>query len=253
MPAAGAHYQFGQLVQASASPAVTQAISSHQAMFDLGTQGPDILFFYRPYSKNPISRLGHILHSHSGHHLLLPLLPERSDWSPALTAYLLGLCCHYILDSRCHPRINQLAPTTKQHQRIEAALDRLVFDSYHLTAPRHHMAPTKVDIPALQAVYSELTRGQLREAAASLHHYNHLLEHPRLVSTLEGIAGKPGAFSLMCVPPEIAPEDSVHQLLPLFQAAIPQACRLLAILLDTATNDDTLLREMNLNYEGVTP
>lgn len=253
MPAAGAHYQFGQLVQASCSPAVAQAISIHQAMFDLGTQGPDILFFYRPYSKNPISRLGGTIHSHSGHHLLLPLLPERENWSAPLTAYLLGLCCHYSLDSACHPRINQLAPTTKEHQRIEAALDRLVFDSYHLTAPRHHMVPTGVDIPTLQAVYPELTRVLLKEAAASLHHYNRLLEHPKLVSTLEGILGKTGAFSLMCVPKAVPSQDDVHQLLPLFHQAIPQACRLLSILLDKATTDDTLLREMNLNYEGVTP
>ncbi len=253
MPAAGAHYQFGQMVLRQCPPHVAQRIQQEKGMFDLGTQGPDILFFYRPYSKNPIAQLGGSIHRKGGHHLFLPLLPHRDSWSPALTAYLLGVCCHYGLDRLCHSLIDVIAPSHLQHQEIEAALDRLIFDQQGVTLPRQKMIPKAVDIPALQTVYDQLTKGQLREAAHSLRWYTHLLEHPRLLTTLEGISGKRGAFSPMCVPPQVASDAPAHQVLALFPTALEDTLRLMTIILDQETTEDDLLREMKLNYEGVTP
>ncbi len=250
MPAAGAHYQFGQLILQQCPPSIAQHIHSNKAMFDVGTQGPDLLFFYRPYHKNPVSQLGHAIHSRSGHHLLLPLLPERESWSPPLIAYLLGLCCHYSLDRSCHPLIMELAPSNVEHQQIEAALDRLVFDRHAITTPRHKMVPTHVDIAALQQIYPQLIRSQLKEATLSLHYYNLLLEHPRLVGGLERLLGKSGSFSPMCLPTQVAADAPAHQILPLFDGCIDSTLHLMSLLLDGNTHDDTLLNHMKQNYEG---
>lgn len=251
MPAAGTHYHFAQLVLHQCPPPIAQVILAEKDMFDLGAQGPDLLFFYRPYRKTPISQLGHSIHSRSGDYLLLPILSQRTSWSPALTAYLLGLCCHYGLDRTCHPLIIALAPSNVEHQRIESALDRLVFDHYAITIPRYKMLPRGGDISALQAVYSQLTPAQLRECVRSTHGYNHLLEHPRLVTALEGLLGKRGKFSEMCLPATVAEDAPAHQILPLFHRAIPSTLKLLELLMDPEMSDETLLAEMNLNYEGV--
>ena len=47
--------------------------------------------------------------------------------SPALMAYLLGFGCHYILDSTCHPYVNQVAAEGKvSHTLFEKEFDRML-------------------------------------------------------------------------------------------------------------------------------
>ena len=46
---------------------------------------------------------------------------------PALMAYLLGFGCHYILDSTCHPYVNQVAAEGKvSHTLFEKEFDRML-------------------------------------------------------------------------------------------------------------------------------
>ncbi len=253
MPAAGAHYQFGQLVLAQLDLCHCSCLPQYKNMFDLGCQGPDLLFFYRPYHKNMVACLGGALHRDSGAALFAPLVERRKMWTAPLTAYLLGVCCHYALDSACHPLIDQLAPSSTQHRVLEAALDRLVFDQYGIYAPRQELLPKKVDLSALQTSYPQLNPSILKESACSIRWYNHLLEHPKLVISLEKLLGKQGAFSSMCVPESVEADDTARQVLPLFEGAIPHALRLIALLLDQDSTEALLYREMEKNFEGVTP
>ena len=47
--------------------------------------------------------------------------------NPALMAYLLGFGCHYILDSTCHPYVNQVAAEGKiSHTLFEKEFDRML-------------------------------------------------------------------------------------------------------------------------------
>ena len=48
MPAAYAHYRFGQAVFSRLPAEKQKIIQAHRALYDLGLQGPDLLFHYRP-------------------------------------------------------------------------------------------------------------------------------------------------------------------------------------------------------------
>ena len=51
----------------------------------------------------------------------------RREKDPALMAYMLGFGCHYILDSTCHPYVNQVASQGKvSHTLLEKELDRML-------------------------------------------------------------------------------------------------------------------------------
>ena len=51
----------------------------------------------------------------------------REEKNPALMAYLLGFGCHYILDSTCHPYVNQVAAEGKiSHTLFEKEFDRML-------------------------------------------------------------------------------------------------------------------------------
>ena len=64
MPSVLAHYQFGQEVLKELSERTLQLVKSYKEEFDLGLQGPDILFFYKPYTGTYISKIGSEIHSH---------------------------------------------------------------------------------------------------------------------------------------------------------------------------------------------
>ena len=51
----------------------------------------------------------------------------RKEKNPALMAYMLGFGCHYILDSTCHPYVNQVAKEGKiSHTLLEKEFDRML-------------------------------------------------------------------------------------------------------------------------------
>lgn len=51
----------------------------------------------------------------------------RREKDPELMAYMLGFGCYYILDSTCHPYVNQVAKEGKvSHTLLEKELDRML-------------------------------------------------------------------------------------------------------------------------------
>ena len=110
MPDTTAHHYFGQQVF-KALPADVQALlSAHKSVFDLGLQGPDLLFYYKPFLNNQIRELGVQIHWHSARGRMAAAaarLRERAD--DAALCYLLGYACHHALDSAFHGDIARLA------------------------------------------------------------------------------------------------------------------------------------------------
>ena len=62
MPAAHAHYRFGQLVFSRLPEEKQKLIQAHRTLYDLGLQGPDLLFHYRPLRHDPQKGTGSRLH-----------------------------------------------------------------------------------------------------------------------------------------------------------------------------------------------
>ena len=55
MPASYTHQQFGnQVLNKLENTTIKKIINDNLNLYNIGLQGPDILFFYQPLKKNPI-------------------------------------------------------------------------------------------------------------------------------------------------------------------------------------------------------
>lgn len=128
MPAIYTHYTFGRNVMYHLPDELRHMIYNHQEAFEMGLQGPDILFFFRPYSSNPVSKLGYHMHEQPARKFFrrgARLIQRHFGRNSDQYAYLLGFVCHFTLDSECHPYINRMVEKTGvSHIAIEAELDK---------------------------------------------------------------------------------------------------------------------------------
>lgn len=139
MPAAYAHLTFGRRVFDSLPGGeVKNAVAPYRALFEIGLQGPDVLFFHRPLRGSPVSRLGNALHDKTGRSFLSRDLCRAARGGAR--AYLLGLICHFALDSECHTLVEYfMGVTGREHSTLETDLERhlMVRDGLN---PRAHVA-----------------------------------------------------------------------------------------------------------------
>ncbi|MEL7564419.1 MAG: zinc dependent phospholipase C family protein [Dehalobacterium sp.] len=154
-------------------------ISQNRLVFNLGTQGPDILFYHRvwPWAKKEgINKIGEIMHqdqvnaffSHAIEYIIKQDLKERN----MLTAYLSGYICHYALDFHTHAYIFYKTgfirsgdPATSKytyyHRVFETVLDVVMLK---LTLEKK---PIDINIPRLLQVTPDnaLSIGRLYQSA----------------------------------------------------------------------------------------
>ena len=135
MPTTYSHYRFGKEVYSALTPKQKTVIDSYRGLYDLGLHGPDLLFYYHPFSKNKVNQTGVNMHERPG---IAFFLPAASRWrscqnKKAALAYLYGVLCHFALDSTCHPYVEAASRRTGiSHSEIEAEYDRrnMEKDSY---------------------------------------------------------------------------------------------------------------------------
>lgn len=115
MPGFLTHYLFGQQI-ISKLDLITdcswfkKVLNRHPHVFNLGTQGPDLFFYYLPSNFNPKKKLGSVMHqTKTGAYFSCCLdylcKPLNKDTKEIFTAYLAGMICHYALDMNAHPFI----------------------------------------------------------------------------------------------------------------------------------------------------
>lgn len=129
MPAIATHYLFGKEIYKKLITKnrkdIIAIVRKHKKDFDLGLQGPDPMFYYRPTKKNDVTSYAEEIHSKSGKEFLeyaVQKIHETHDMR--LFAYTLGFVCHYALDSELHPIIKKLGKDDIGHVRLETELDR---------------------------------------------------------------------------------------------------------------------------------
>jgi hypothetical protein len=127
MPAIYAHDTFGRIVYKKSEGDMHDLIHRYSNFFRIGLQGPDYLFFYRPLKSNAVNELGHRLHEESALDFFTnarEIISDHGKDSPEM-AYILGVLCHFMLDSECHGYIDRMAEKTGiGHNDIETELDR---------------------------------------------------------------------------------------------------------------------------------
>lgn len=129
MPALYAHDRFGKEVAGKMDGELKEIISKYYKQFRIGLQGPDILFFYRPFYKNEVAKCGTHLHEISAYPFFehaLDVVREAGRDSREY-AYLMGFICHFILDSECHPYVAQMIEKTGvAHLEIEEEYEKML-------------------------------------------------------------------------------------------------------------------------------
>lgn len=127
MPAIYAHDRFGEKVSGKLGGELRRIVFEYYPQFEIGLQGPDLFFFYRPYYKNPILKYGHHLHEISAKPFFehaMKVISKRGRES-AQYAYLLGAICHFVLDSECHPYVTKMVKETGvRHLEMEEEFEK---------------------------------------------------------------------------------------------------------------------------------
>ena len=139
MPAIYTHVRFGEEVLSALPALLAVPVEKHKESFYLGTQGPDLLFYHKPFKskeKNPARKKGWYLHTISPESFFLNgakiLLADKSNYdengtfrpNSAECAYLIGFLCHFTLDCTTHPYIDSHSINGLSHGKIESELDK---------------------------------------------------------------------------------------------------------------------------------
>ena len=108
---------------------MAEVIRKYDAPFQIGLQGPDIFFFFGAHTDNPVVRFGEHLHNVSAAPFFtnaLGVIRQKGRMSREY-AYLCGFVCHFILDSECHPYVEEMIRETGvQHLEIEEEFEKLL-------------------------------------------------------------------------------------------------------------------------------
>ena len=136
MPGFLTHYIAGQTVLNSASPKITKRIKKYDRLFNLGTQGPDIFFYYLPGLIRKCSRqLGGEMHKNNLgifiSHMAYIAKKTPSPKCDCIFTYTAGLIMHYVVDVHAHPYVyakvyKEGAPKIKNsatHRHFETSID----------------------------------------------------------------------------------------------------------------------------------
>lgn len=188
MPATYAHYRFGQAVLARLPERERKIISSEQELFSIGLHGPDILFYYRPLSSNPICKTGYDMHNQPG----LAFFQAAGDrlkaqhFAPAPTAYLYGFLCHFALDVACHGYVGEKeAASGVSHGEIETEFDRFLLTEEGRnpvkTSITGHFHPSRRSAEVIAGCFGNLSPGEVLEALRSFRFFHWLFLAPSRV------------------------------------------------------------------------
>ena len=152
MPATYSHYRMGVALLPTFPADVRRTIQRFRRLYDVGLHGPDIFFYHNPLMRTGIGTLGAKLHAQTGREFFQRVCRiARLEKSEAAHSYIYGVLCHYVLDSVCHPFVEEqaaLGPAT--HTQIEAEFDRFLLESDGKVPPESQDLSTH-----LQLTYGE--------------------------------------------------------------------------------------------------
>ncbi|MCL2603116.1 MAG: zinc dependent phospholipase C family protein [Defluviitaleaceae bacterium] len=219
MPGFLTHYLGGQAVLARLPEDTRKLIEGdHARIYNLGTQGPDIFFYYVPGFMRVRSKgIGSDIHEADFGKFFM----ETARWvkHETLFAYLAGFLAHYALDTACHPFVfahTQLKGATSaqesaEHRHFETAVDVLMlarikgekpadYKQWELiqAPPKHKQVAAAAFAAAANKVYGDRRRGGTGDSALLprdvYHAMGHMAQLTRMLHSPKGRRKKWAAF-----------------------------------------------------------
>ena len=181
MPAFYAHYCFGERVRSQLDAPLQALIQSNLTAFEIGLQGPDVFFFYKPWKKNELVSYGNGLHELPAKNLFMQGM--HLDRNSASYAYMLGVACHYALDSTCHPFVSEHEQTSGvSHMEIESEFEKMLLrrnDHNPFTYRVDLLIPTDRNTAnAIYEFYEMFHVKQYRSALYTMQFFRNLFTEP---------------------------------------------------------------------------
>lgn len=223
MPTTYTHYYFARECRKCLPADTARLVERERPIFDIGAQGPDIFFYYKPLIKNTITARGLHIHFHPAADFFVncnkvlqtfdvPFVPEKGKTAgakkektyilgsnkpkqEAMFAYILGFLSHFVLDATCHSYVEKKKDVSRiTHNHVEAAYDAFLmrrdgirpsqFDRSFLVSP---VARDAHLIACFHGIHYEIMLDILR----STKKYLHLFYSPRgwKAGTLRALSG----------------------------------------------------------------
>jgi hypothetical protein len=184
MPSSYAHKKFGSLVYKALPKDVRELVFDHLDYYLAGLHGPDVLFYYMPGADTPQARLGQKLHKEAFvklYNKAIEVLNE--DDSDEKLVYFLGVICHYISDSACHPLVAKaIEETGMSHGKIEKEFERFLLindDKNPMKYPCTAHIPVGAEVAEAASVfYKGITKGEFLSALVSMKAVGKICEIP---------------------------------------------------------------------------
>ncbi|WP_411675984.1 zinc dependent phospholipase C family protein [Caproicibacter sp.] len=127
MPGLYAHFLFGLKVKDLLPEDLLRVVEEHREEYLLGLQGPDLLFYYHPLRRKPVTGVKIHWEPASGFMENAASVLRESSKDAGRLAYIIGFICHFTLDSGCHPVIREfMEQDGLSHAAIETEFDRLL-------------------------------------------------------------------------------------------------------------------------------
>lgn len=262
MPAAYAHYSFGDKVLDYLPEHLKVMINGSdkcRALYNLGVQGPDFLYFYRLYKPfNPVISIGiQMHHSEAAPFFERGRILLQKEFSPELYSYLLGFMTHFMLDSICHPYIlARMKKSAATHHEIESEFDRMLMLEDAKNPFTHNPAAyCDTSIEAAQTVvrlFPTLTAQQVREGIIGMKMARGLIRGnwlPKRVILyhLSKLVQLKGMVLTESVRPNCLMSNK--QLRQLFDKAIPETAKLMEDYDEMLFTNRPLSKRFRRNYE----
>ncbi|MCI8400588.1 MAG: zinc dependent phospholipase C family protein [Lachnospiraceae bacterium] len=262
MPAIFAHDTFGRIVYKELEGDLYWMLHKYQEYFRIGLQGPDFLFFYHPLRRNPVSLCGHRLHEEPAMEFFenaREIIAGRGEDSPHC-AYILGVICHFALDSACHGYVEDMVRETGiSHNEIETEFDRSLMLRAKLDPGTYRtgkLVPVDEGMAwVMSEFYEGVTPRQAKKALATMRRVKRMLHitgpgKERLVEGLMKAAGQSESLGgiVMGLTPNETCRPISRELFERFKGAVRPAVSLIYSFYGALGKDEPLSDRFDRNF-----
>lgn len=241
MPGFYTHARFGEKVLEEINPKVKKVIEKYPDLFYIGLQGSDILFYYKAYKSNSVSKTGYAQHDKPGEVFFEPArkIIANAKNKEAAFSYAAGFICHFTLDSQCHPYIGTVEEKTRlSHAEIETEEERYLMIEDGKDYLRHVEADKVVindeNAEVISWFFPEIEKEEVKTSLKYVKIFSHMFCAPgkvkrSVVRFALKLAGKYESMNGMIVNYDENPtcHESTVEIARLSELAIPMACQLI--------------------------
>lgn len=263
MPAIYAHHAFGREVKKNLPADLKALVRRFPDYYEIGLQGPDILFFYKFYEKNRVNQTGYRIHEEEAALFLeqgRKVVKEKGLSSPEC-AYLLGFLCHFMLDSACHPYVaKQMEKHGVGHVALESEFEKYVLrrdGKDALSYPMGWLVPAGKGLSgSIAPFYEGITEEEIEKALRDMKLCKTILVAPgkgkrRLLLGIMRLIGKYDELSGHMLRPGTDPRcrESNAGLWERLQKEVPETVTMLETFYGLLSGEEALPARLYRNFE----